>query len=275
MTRPIVLVGALALACSSQQRISAETTAAKALISDEQETQIGQQVKQELEQKEHVRYLRDPQVDAYVRGIADRLFVFAKRDRPGVNWQVSVIDDPKTVNAFATPGGFLYVYSGLLLAADDSAEVAGVLGHESGHVVARHSARQMVDAYGLEAVVALALGKNPSLVQQVASTLAAKGALLAHSREDESEADEYGARYSSAAGFDPHGLVDFFRKLQSKEGGEPRALQWLSDHPATPDRIAHVERYIGEHHLGGTERDPAAVAEVKRRIQAASSAATQ
>ena len=74
-----------------------------------------------------------------------------KRDRPEVNWQINVIDDSKTVNAFATPGGYLYVYSGLIMAADNEAELAGVMAHETGHVVARHSARQMVDAYGLSA----------------------------------------------------------------------------------------------------------------------------
>jgi Zn-dependent protease with chaperone function len=247
--------------------VGIETEAAKLLVSDQEENQIGLQVKHELEQEEHVRYLTDPEVSTYVQGIAARILAFARKDRPQVKWQVSVIDDPKTVNAFATPGGFLYVYSGLLLDADDEAEVAGVLAHESGHVVARHAARQMVDAFGLQAVTSLALGQNPSLAAQVAASLASKGALLAHSRGEEQEADEYGARYASAAGYDPHGLVDFFRKLQAQEGKTPALLQWLSDHPATPDRIAAVNRYIAENHLGGSERDPEAQTRIKQHLQ--------
>ncbi len=253
--------------CSTAQRANLETEAAKALVSDQEENQIGLQVKQQLEQQQHVKYLQDPQVDAYVQGIAGKILALAKRDRPDVTWQVHVIDDPKTVNAFATPGGFLYVYSGLLLAADDESEVAGVLGHESGHVVARHSARSMVDAFGLEAVTSLALGQNPSLLSKVATGIAGQGVMLAHSRSEEAEADTYGVRYASAAGFDPHGIGDFFKKLLAQEGKQPGILKYLSDHPATPERIAAVNQYIADHHLGGTFRGAAEHAAVKRRLQ--------
>ncbi len=260
------LAAALALGCAST-RETLETEAAKALISDQQENQLGLQVKQELEQKEHVRYLQDPQVVAYVQAIAAKILAQAKRDRPDVTWQVHVIDDPKTVNAFATPGGYLYVYSGLLLAADDQSEVAGVLGHESGHVVARHSARSMVDAFGLQALAQAALGKDPSTVSQIATGLVGQGVMLAHSRGEEAEADTYGLRYANAAGFDPHGLVDFFKKLAAMEGKQPGITKYLSDHPATPDRIAAGERYIADHHLSATFRGAPEQAAVKQRLQ--------
>ncbi|HZZ83066.1 MAG TPA: M48 family metallopeptidase [Anaeromyxobacteraceae bacterium] len=266
-SRRVAFATAVLLACSTQQRAQVETAAAKALVSDEQEKQLGLQVKQELEQQQHVKYLEDPQVVGYVKSITDRILPFAKKDRPGEEWDVKVIDDPKTVNAFATPGGHLYVYSGLLLAADDESQVAGVLAHEAGHVVARHSARQMVDAFGLQAVTALALGQNPSLASQLVTGAGGKGLMLANSRGDESEADEYGARYSSAAGFDPHGIVHFFEKLKATEGNQPRSLAFLSDHPATPDRIARVNAYIEQHHLGGTERDPEKHAAVKSHLE--------
>jgi predicted Zn-dependent protease len=265
---PIALTGlfAAALACSARQRVAFETEAAKILVPDEQENKIGLAVREELEKKDHVRYLQDAEVNRYVEDLANRILPFARRDRPGVEWRVLVIDDPKTVNAFATPGGFLYVYSGLILAAGDGAEVAGVLAHECGHVVARHSARKMVDAYGLQAVLALALGENPSLAAQVAAGIGAKGLLLAHTRSEEAEADESGVRYASAAGFDPHGLATFLGRLLSREGG---ALPvWLSDHPATADRIAAVNRLIAERHLGGTERAAVRHAVAKRRLQA-------
>ena len=128
----LALSALAALACSTQQRISTEKTIAAALIPAEQERQLGLQVKEQLEQKEQIRYVTDPTVDGYVQRVSGKILASAKKDRPEVEWSVKVIDDPKTVNAFATPGGFLYVYSGLLLAADDTAELAGVMGHEAG-----------------------------------------------------------------------------------------------------------------------------------------------
>src|ERR1700694_4484986 len=253
-------------ACSSQQRAGMETAAAKAFVSDSDEEKLGAQVKAELEQKQHVRYLSDGTVVSYVQGVANRILAFAKRDRPNQKWELHVIDDPKTVNAFATPGGYIYVYSGLLLEAGNEAELAGVLAHESGHVVARHVARQMVETYGLEAVIGLALGQNPSLLEKLGSTIAANGALLAHSRSDETEADEYGARYSSAAGYDPRGLVTFFEKLLAMQGKQPKALTWLSTHPATGDRIDHVKQFIAQNHLGGSDLGADRLAPIKQRL---------
>jgi predicted Zn-dependent protease len=243
-----------------------ETAAAEVLISPDQENSLGLQVKNDLEQNQHVKYLNDPAVNIYVRGVADKVIAFGKQARPEVNWQVNVIDDPKTVNAFATPGGYLYVYSGLLMAADNEAELAGVMAHETGHVVARHSARQMVAQYGLDAITNLALGKNPGLAGQIASGIVTQGTLLAHSRADENEADEYGAKYSSQAGYDPHGLVSFFSKLQAQGGSTPRVLTYLSDHPATPDRITHVNDVIARNGLGGTDLGAARFAPIKQRL---------
>jgi len=266
-TAAAAVAALLGAACTHAQRAGAETTLAKALVSDEQEGQIGLQVKQELEQKEHVKYLQDPQVTSFVKSITDKILPLAEKDRPGVKWQVQVIDDPKTVNAFATPGGFLYVYSGLLLAADNAAEVAGVLSHEAGHVVARHSARQMVNAFGLQAVAQLALGQNPGLASQLATGVVGKGLMLKNSRDDETEADEYGVKYASAAGYDPRALITFFQKLQQQEGKSSQLMAFLSDHPATPDRITHLQEYIAQNHLaasGGT--DPGPLSAVKAKI---------
>jgi len=262
----LICCASIAAGCSARQRIDLETSAAKVLVSDEDEQKLGEQVKQELEQKQQIRYLNDAVVTSYVQGVADRILNLAKRDRPNQKWQLFVIDDLKTVNAFATPGGYIYVYSGLLTSADNEAEIAGVLAHESGHVVARHVARQLVETYGLQAVLSLALGENPSLLEKLAGTIAANGALLAHSRSDENEADEYGARYSSAAGYDPHGLVTFFQKLQAQSGNQPKVLTWLSTHPATPDRIEHVNRFIAENHLTGSDIGAERLRPIKQRL---------
>ena len=245
---------------------------AKALVSDEQEAQLGAQVKQELD-KQGTKYVQDPEIVNYVRGVAQKIFVSADKDRPGVKWKVYVIDDPKQVNAFATPGGYLYVFTGLLMAADNEAQLAGVWGHESGHVVARHSARQMVDAMGLETVIGMALGQNPNQLAELAATLAAKGALLSYSRQDETEADEYGARYSAQAGYDPRGIMQFFEKLKKMEGEQPAFAKYLSDHPATQDRIEHLQQYIAEKHLSGTVLGADRLQPVKQKLLAQAHAA--
>jgi len=141
-----------------------------------------------------------------------------------------------------------------------------VWGHESGHVVARHSAQQMVNQMGIETVIGIALGQNPNQLTQLASSLAEKGALLAYSREDETQADEYGARYSAQAGYDPHGIIQFFEKLKAMEGNQPAFAKYLSDHPATADRITHLQQYIAENHLSGTELGAERLQPVKQKL---------
>lgn len=260
--------GVFGAGCATPAGRSVERATAAALVSSEQENQIGLQVKSELEQKQNVKYITDPGIADYVVSVAQNVIRFGQKDRSDVQWQVHVIDDPKTVNAFATPGGFLYVYSGLLASAENEAELAGVMAHETGHVVARHSARSMVAAYGLEAVVGLASGSNPGLLTQLGANIGAQGLMLAHSRADETEADEYGARYASAAGYDPNALITFFQKLQAQEGHTPKLLAYLSDHPATGDRIAHLQSYIAKNGLNGNALNAGPYAQMKARLAA-------
>lgn len=236
--------------CATFSRAAAERTVAQVLVSDQQEFQLGLQVHEELK-KENTKFSDNQQVGLYVENLASKLVAAAEKDRPNVTWQYFVIDDAATVNAFATPGGRIYVYTGLLLSAQNEAEVAGVLGHEIGHVVARHSARQLVAAKGLEMVGSMALGKNAGEVTTFVAQLTGKGAMLAYGRDMELEADTYGARYASALGYDPHGLATFFEKLKAKNG-DPGLLVWLSTHPADAERIQKINALIAEKQLGGT-----------------------
>ncbi|MBZ4420977.1 M48 family metallopeptidase [Myxococcus sp. RHSTA-1-4] len=253
----------------TKQRISAEKAIAATLISDEQEEDLGKQVKQELETKEKIKYVQDPAVVEYVRSLSAPIIRQANKDRPGVKWKINVIDDPKTVNAFATPGGYLYVYTGLILAADTEAELAGVMAHEAGHVVGRHSARAMVNQLGLQAVTQAALGKNPGAVATIATQLVGGGAMLAHGRGEELEADEYGARYASGASHDPRGLITFFQKLQEQQGGDgPGFMKWLSTHPANKDRIANIQKIIAEKKLRGSNNSPGGLPAIKQKLGA-------
>jgi len=261
------VVLALAANCTLLQKTDeAEIAVAKALVSDEQEAQLGQQVHQELE-AQGLEYSKDPVVQQYVEGLVAQLAPHAKKDRD-TPIHVHVIDDPKTVNAFATPGGHLYVYTGLLTAATNESEVVGVLGHEIGHVVARHAARSLVAQLGLSTVAAIALGQNPGQLKQITGALLTNGALLAHSRSDELEADEYAVRYAAAAGYDPRGIAMFFRKLPTIEGRWGKVLSWLQTHPTNPDRIEKVNAIIAREHLSGSKVGAETLAPIKQRIEA-------
>jgi predicted Zn-dependent protease len=167
----------------------------------------------------------------------------------------------------ATPGGHVYVYSGLLLEAEDEAEVAGVVGHEIGHVVARHAARQMIYTYGYGALASIALGKDPSLLEQIAAQIAGQGFLSANSRGDEDEADELGLGYLHRGGWDPRGLPRFFRKLKDQEGKVPAVMSWFSSHPTTSSRIENLRGRIDTRGWEGGETNAAAHARIVQRLK--------
>lgn len=279
----LILLVALASGCTANQLAAtktgysnAEKTVANVLITDQDEEALGLQINQQLEkgsaEQPPLKYTTDAVVKGYVDGLVAKLSPHANKDRNS-NWRIYVIDDPKTVNAFATPGAHIYVYTGLLLAADSEAEVVGVLGHEMGHVVGRHSARQMVNAVGLNAIASIVLGKEPGMVAQLAAALVGNGTMLAHSRADENEADQYAVHYSSAAGYDASGIASFFEKLNRNQGSTPTVLTWLSTHPAPADRIVRVNKTITDLNLAGRGEVAAErLAPIKQRIGSAVSA---
>lgn len=237
--------------CSLTQRRDTEKAIAASLISDDQEMQLGLQVHEELK-AQNTKFLNNQKVELYVEALARKMIDQANKERT-LSWKWYVIDDPETINAFATPGGRIYIYTGLLLAAENEAEVIGVLGHEIGHVVGRHSARQLVAQQGLATVTQMALGKDSADVATLAAGLLGKGATLAYGRDMELESDHYGARYASGAGYDPRGLATFFEKLKAKYGDTPAVLTFLSTHPANSERITKVNEYIAAENLGGKE----------------------
>lgn len=262
---------AVVVGCSTAQRARVETALATSLISDEQSNQIGEQVHADL-RKNGVRYVDDPVVRGYVEQIGARIFSLAREDRPGVAYHVHLIEDPRSVNAFAAPGGHIFVYSGLLLAADNEAEVAAVMSHEAGHVVARHVERAMVNAYGLQALTEAAIGRDPAPAQEIAAAIAGTGLMRAHSRGEETEADEYGVRYASRLGYDPRAMITFLAKLQSG-GSQPGVPKWLSTHPLTSDRMAHLKGYIETNRLSGSELGASRHREIRSQLASAAGAA--
>jgi beta-barrel assembly-enhancing protease len=228
-------------------------TAAEILISPEHENMLGAQIKMELEkgtaEMPAIKYLPPGELRDYVLGLANKVVSLGKMQRPEFTWNVEVIDDPNQVNAFATPGGYLYVFTGLLRAAENEAEVIGVMGHEVAHVLARHYARRLVQTYGLQGLIAIALGNDAGKLSEIGAAILVQGYLLKHSREAETEADEIGARLTSQAGYDPNGLVTFFAKLEMMQGQIPSFLKYLMGHPPPGDRQKHIQDLIAREKL--------------------------
>lgn len=153
-----------------------------------------------------------------------------------------------SVNAFALPGGFVYVHTGLLRNARDVSELAGVLGHEVAHARLSHGARQARKQQGLSAavtVVCLFTGLCDSGLSQVAINLGANVLTAKFSRTDELQADSAGIEYTSRAGIDPRGMVRFFERLREQSGDVPAYFEWVSTHPMEGTRIENAERLIG------------------------------
>ena len=183
------------------------------------------------------RPVDDPVVTGAVREVVDRLAAHTTRD---FSFQVRVLEAP-LVNAFALPGGYIVVYTGLVRAAESPEQLAGVLAHEMAHVTLRHGMRRIAQSVGVVAAIQLLLGDVSGLAA-VAVELLREGALNSYSREQESEADSSGVRVLAAAGVDPRALADFFALLQRREPGLPAVIGWLGTHPDLGARVESVRR---------------------------------
>lgn len=202
-------------------------------MSSQQEFQIGRQINQQLVSRE-VRLYRNPAINRYVEQIGRRLA--ANSDRPNIKYTFQVVDD-KSINAFATMGGYVYVNTGLLRLADNEAELASVMAHEIGHIAGRHSIKQMRQM-AIASGVASATGVDRNLAVRLGVDLALR---RPNSREDEFEADQMGLRTLKRAGYAPSAMVTFMEKLL--KGG--RSLPtFLSTHPATQARIDKLKSQI-------------------------------
>ena len=213
------------------------------LVPLETEVELGDKLAAQIE-SEH-RVLRNRLVQRYVRSLAQPLIAEAVRERSGIDYRVTVLDDPDQVNAFALPGGRTYVFTGLMILAEDESELASVLAHELAHVVARHSAEQLATSLGVQTLAEIVLGENPAALLGAAQSVLSGGVMLRFSRDDEREADDLGLRYAAAAGYDPHGMVRMFERLKSAGGGGGGPLGGLlSTHPGTDERIARLQKMI-------------------------------
>lgn len=203
-------------------------------LSDRQEVEFGGQIRQQLISTGKIKLYRDRQLSNYVNRIGRRLV--AVSDRPQLPYTFEIVDNPQ-VNAFATMGGFIYLHTGLLTTASNEAELASVIAHEIGHVVAKHSQQQMQQQALTQGLLSAA-GLQKAQIVQLGTALAIN---LPHSRQDEFEADQLGLEMLQKAGYAPQPMVDFMRKL-AKLGGNRPAI--LSTHPNTNQRVVALQQQI-------------------------------
>src|SRR5437660_1216871 len=207
----------------------------------ESEIRMGKEYAQQVEAS--VKLIQDPVVTEYVNRIGQNL---VRNSDAQVPFTIKVID-ADDINAFALPGGFFYVNSGLILAADDEAELAGVMAHEIAHVAARHTTRQMTRAQfaNYMSLPLIFVGGGIGLAAREAAGIGLPMTFLKFSRSFEAEADYLGIQYMYKAGYDPNEFVNFFEKVQAQEKKKPGSMaKVFADHPQTPDRIAKSQEEI-------------------------------
>ncbi|HEU5185487.1 MAG TPA: M48 family metallopeptidase [Gemmatimonadaceae bacterium] len=239
-------------------------------ISIEDEREMGSAVAAQASRE--MPLLDDEPVVRFVRELGGH--IVDRADTTGRDYEFRVVDS-EVPNAFAIPGGFIFVNRGILERAETASELAGVLAHEIGHVVERHGLEQMAKAQNTNAAVSLVyvlLGRAPGAAEQVALQVAGSAWMAKHSREAEMEADRVAVRYLTLAGLDPRGMPRFFERLLEEERGSPNELlAWFSTHPLTEDRIADAEAMIEQLPPDAVERgarDLPQFAQVRRRLDA-------
>lgn len=213
-------------------------------ISPEQEAQLGAQYSAEINQQ--LPIVQNSAVHSYINQLGRSI---ASRVDSRLNYTFYVVNADE-VNAFAVPGGYIYVNRGLIERAETMSELAGVLGHEIGHVVERHGLEQMARMQNTQLGVNLAyilLGRQPGALEQVAVSGGANVFFASHSRGDENQADEVAVQYMIQSGIDPNGMVTMFQRLINEQQRSPSTVeQWFSTHPMTQDRITHVQALISQ-----------------------------
>ena len=215
-----------------------------ALVSEGQEIQMGQQGAQQVAQE--IGLINDQALQQYVQNIGAALA--AKSERPNLPWTFRAVDDP-TPNAFALPGGYIFITRGLLDLMGNEAELASVIGHEIGHVTARHSVQQMSQ----QQLAGLALGIGSILSPTVAQLgdIASQGLgllFLKYGRDDERQADDLGFKYALNQGYDVREMDDVFRSLQriGESHNQSPLPSWLATHPGEAERIQSIDAKLAQ-----------------------------
>ena len=234
------------------------------IFTDAEEFQFGQAFVAQHERE--ITLYRDPVVTNYINDLGQSLVRYSKRSN--IRYTFKVVST-KGINAYAVPGGFIYVHLDLIRAAKTESELAAVIGHEIGHIVGRHSMKRLTQVYGVEILKQVILGEDPSAVKKIIADILAAGLLFRYSRDAERESDFYGVQNVYDAGIDPEGAAIFFETLREMRGREPSALeQFLSTHPVPSERVVNVRNQINAlPPKSGLRTDSSRFRQIKRRIR--------
>ena len=249
-----MLFAALGVACATNPATGQRQFS---LMSEEKEVAIGQQ--QDAQVRKEMGVYSDRDLQQYVSDIGLRLA--QSSERANLPWHYTVVDSP-AINAFALPGGYIYITRGILPFLADEAQLAGVLGHETGHVTARHAAQQYTRSTGAELGLVLSSIFVPAARPLAGLGETGLGALfLKYGRDDEAQADALGVRYAAREGWDPDAVPQMLTTLgRIEEASDSKGTpNWLQTHPVAEDRIARVQAAVQEAEAGAThfatERD--------------------
>ena len=239
------------------------------LFSKQQDVQLGQENAAQVRAK--MKVIRDPVLTDYVNKVGRRLVASREAQESGFPFTFEVVADP-TINAFALPGGPMFINTGLLRAVDNEAQLAGVMGHEMSHVILRHGTNQASKSRLIELPAVLgqqvAGGSLIGQLTQMGIGLGANSVLLKFSRTAESQADLMGSHLMAEAGYNPMEMARFFEKLNQQGGGQ--TIQFLSDHPNPDNREKAIEAEVHRlpqqqygYETGDFQRMKAVIARVK------------
>jgi predicted Zn-dependent protease len=219
------------------------------LFPSKQMAEMGDAAYEKIKQETPVS--QDQAINRYVQCVVDALTAVIPPPPSGAQWKVTVFKEDQTVNAFALPGGNIGVYTGILKAAKNADQLAAVIGHELGHVIAQHGNARLSTEYatqtGLQLIQALAGATGSATGQQLMALLgvgAQVGITLPFSRAQESEADLLGLRYMAEAGFDPRQSIQLWQNMMQASGSAPP--EFLSTHPSNQSRIKNLEQHLPE-----------------------------
>ncbi|MCC6817042.1 MAG: M48 family metalloprotease [Saprospiraceae bacterium] len=195
----------------------------------------------------------------YVNGLVQKILATNLVDyTKDFAWKVNIINDPKTLNAFCTPGGHIYVYTGLISFLDSEDELAGVMGHEMAHAAKRHSTKQLTKSLGVQLLLDAALGKK-EVIKQVTGALL----VLSFSRAHETQADSFSVKYLCPTSWKANGAAGFFRKIE----GQVTPPQWLSTHPSPANRIKSIDSKSSELKCMGKDSNTGTFNQIKSLIK--------
>jgi predicted Zn-dependent protease len=242
------------------------SAAAISLISVSDEIKLGREAQRQVAAQ--VPELSDSTVVSYVANVGRRLAARALGPRYPYTFRIA---NYRELNAFALPGGPVWIHRGIIQAAENESQLAGVLAHEISHIAKRHAADQITKqlvANGLLGLLGAMLGNDGggARTAQIGAQVLANGYMLKFSRDDEREADAEGLKIMQRAGWDPRGMPEFMEILRREQGRDPGSVEiFLSSHPALSERAATLRRTIGKR--AGGKRDSDAFHAIKSRVQ--------